>query len=1195
MTDQIKVLYWNIHGISSRVNGEKHKDPRFIEIISDYDVVCLSELHSDKEIYVPGFTSMKQKIRTKRHKGPKISGGIGVFIRRSIAKNFQVIPNKNEDSIWLRTTPKSEEPIRLGFYYCSPENSTSTFTETVGKEIEHFIDDQTYIFGDFNARTRTDCENLAYDKSDDDLGIPTTMQDIPPPRNSEDKKLLNKRGKDFLDLCKLNDLCIANGRTIGDIFGRYTCHQARGSSVVDYLIVPFKTLPTVSEFSVGDYLPTLSDHSPLLAKININQLMKEDTYNEVDLQDLPGKYIWNQDTEVTFKNKISTPAFKQQVNNIMATEDNPNLVHDIQNLLTGTADSCKIKKTTRRKGDQNKPWFDDECKELKNNIGRHGKTLRQQPHDIKTRELLYVDQRKLRNMIKRKKYNYKRSIVDSMCSNLSKGEQKTYWKMLKKLEGPKDNTKYLHEQQLIDHLKDILNDPTAKDIPQDLNTQTQEGNLDFEISRQELDAARKILRNGKSPGLDQVINEMIDPVVENYPKMILKLFNSILHNTWICDEWLISLITAIHKKGAKDDPSNYRGISLMSCMAKLFLTIINNRLINYAMEREILSPNQLGFVQLNRTSDPHIILNNLVQKYCHKKKKKLFGCFVDFSKAFDSVPRDILMDKLRKHGIDGKVFEIIRTLYTQDKAGVKFGDKFSNPFKTNRGVRQGCVLSPLLFNIFLADIQGEFDRCGDNPKLGDQEISCLIWADDILILSETEQGLQAKLDNLQVYCKKNKLEVNTDKTKIMTFTKSGRLLLRNFFFGKIELENVREYKYLGFIVTPSGEIHTGLKDLRIRALRALAKIKKALGPLFQQDIWNTKHLYNYMVKPILLYNSDFWGCLKHPKNSPIESVHLGFHKQLLGVRKQTNTSAVHLEVNSTPLLYNAIKGSVKNWERIKHNKCNTILRAAYIEASKENLSWISSIKEVFQSNGLTDNFLATEEETEDDKRPHNILFNILKDNFKKSTLESIRESSRLKMYSMLKQEARAERYLSYITDTRHRTALTRLRLSSHSLHIETGRHTGTDREDRICTLCRTGVEDESHFLITCPMYNDLRSKHLTDFRGTLTSSLSDLEKALALLMSENLKPLAKFIFEASEMRNILIDSQLTIDSMLDKIEHEENTSARIADDVQNTLLKMIVKIESIEKRDAKVKREAGDKYTIKHVCNNGLKIILKKI
>ena len=105
-------------------------------------------------------------------------------------------------------------------------------------------------------------------------------------------------------------------------------------------------------------------------------------------------------------------------------------------------------------------------------------------------------------------------------------------------------------------------------------------------------------------------------------------------------------------------------------------------------------------------------------------------------------------------------------------AAVKFGEKISDPFKTNRGVRKGCVLSPLLFNIFLSDIQREFDTCGDNPKLNDVDISCLIWADDILILSNSPEGLQAKLDNLDMYCRKNKLKVNTEKTKVMTFTKS---------------------------------------------------------------------------------------------------------------------------------------------------------------------------------------------------------------------------------------------------------------------------------------------------------------------------------------------------------------------------------------------------------------------------------------
>ena len=244
----------------------------------------------------------------------------------------------------------------------------------------------------------------------------------------------------------------------------------------------------------------------------------------------------------------------------------------------------------------------------------------------------------------------------------------------------------------------------------------------------------------------------------------------------------------------KEDPNNYRGIALMSCMAKLFLTIINDRLTRFTLERNILSPGQLGFVAGNRTSDPHIILNNIVQKYCHKRKKKIFGCFIDFSKAFDSVPRDILLEKIKKLGINGKVFDIIKTIYSNDKASVKFGQKFPPTFKTNRGVRQSCVLSPLLFNLFLSDIQEIFDSAGKNPTLDEAQVSCLIWADDILVLDESVEGLQAKLNNLGVYCRKNKLDVNTDKTKIMTFTKSGRLL-KNYsvFFRGTKLECVREY------------------------------------------------------------------------------------------------------------------------------------------------------------------------------------------------------------------------------------------------------------------------------------------------------------------------------------------------------------------------------------------------------------------
>ena len=192
-TEHIKVLYWNIHCINSRTVGEKQKDPKFLEIISQCDIICISELHTTKDLSIQGFSVKKQKFRKKNHKGPKISVGLAVYTRRNISGNFQVVPNDNTDSIWLKTTPRAGKEVNLGFFYCSPESKKHHNTwEIVEKEIERHSQDTTYIFGDFNARTRTECENVLRDKHDEELGVPTNMSvdDMPLPRNSEDQKLV---------------------------------------------------------------------------------------------------------------------------------------------------------------------------------------------------------------------------------------------------------------------------------------------------------------------------------------------------------------------------------------------------------------------------------------------------------------------------------------------------------------------------------------------------------------------------------------------------------------------------------------------------------------------------------------------------------------------------------------------------------------------------------------------------------------------------------------------------------------------------------------------------------------------------------------------------------------------------------------------------------------------------------------------
>ena len=127
------------------------------------------------------------------------------------------------------------------------------------------------------------------------------------------------------------------------------------------------------------------------------------------------------------------------------------------------------------------------------------------------------------------------------------------------------------------------------------------------------------------------------------------------------------------------DPNNYRGIALMSCLGKLFLSILNARLLEFVLKNDILGSNQLGFEPGNRTSDTHIIINNIVNKICHRGNKKLFSCFDDFRTAFDLVPRDILLAKLLKFGINGKFFNVIHNIYTNDRACVKLNGNGVSP------------------------------------------------------------------------------------------------------------------------------------------------------------------------------------------------------------------------------------------------------------------------------------------------------------------------------------------------------------------------------------------------------------------------------------------------------------------------------------------------------------------------------------
>ena len=510
---------------------------------------------------------------------------------------------------------------------------------------------------------------------------------------------------------------------------------------------------------------------------------------------------------------------------------------------------------------------------------------------------------------------------------------KQYWKLLNKLDFENNKARNgitnISNREWMEHYTNLFRCDSQSKIPDSVTTS---GPLDYEITMEEMMKAKGILKPGKATGIDGISNEMIREALNIYPQAVLNVLNKLMGHGSGVPVWLTSLLLPIHKKGQVDDPDNYRGIALISCLAKFFYSILNNRLLDYCLKNKILSPSQLGFLAGNRTSDAHIILYNLINDYCHKRGLKLYGCFVDFSKAFDSIPRDKMFKKLLDIGITGKFYNIIKFIYEGDQICLKINDSITPAIRTMMGVRQGCVLSPLLFNIFMADFSRTLSSDVGVHITDNDRINCILWADDIILLSETEEGLNKLLSQLKLYSDQNQLKVNTDKTKCMIFNKTGRLLRRNFYLGDKKLENVRTYKYLGLIVTPSGEIRSALVDLRSRALKAYMAMKSKLGACFRDHVADTVSLFESLVKPILLYGSDFWGCLKLPNNNPVENLHMQFCRQVLGVQKYTTNYGVLLELGRVPLVLEARKLSLKNWDRIRKKKGNVLVTKSYKNA-----------------------------------------------------------------------------------------------------------------------------------------------------------------------------------------------------------------------------------------------------------------------
>jgi len=312
------------------------------------------------------------------------------------------------------------------------------------------------------------------------------------------------------------------------------------------------------------------------------------------------------------------------------------------------------------------------------------------------------------------------------------------------------------------------------------------------------------------------------------------------------------LVLQLPKKGNLKKCINYRTISLINHPSKILLRIILNRLKTQA--EELLAEEQAGFRPKRSCVEQIFNCTVLIEKHL-QHQWDLHHNFIDFKKAFDRVWHSGLWQVMEDFNITQELIRMIKALYMNAKSAVQLNDLVGAPFNTTVGVRQGCFLSPVLFNNFLERIMQETLQDHQSTiTIGGRVVSNLRFADDIDLLAGSHTELQSLTDSLYRNARAFGMEVSTEKSKIMRHSVNAQQIPISM-NGEI-LEEVDEFKYLGAILTKDG---TSRKEVRARISAATAAMARL------QRIWistiSTKtkiSLYRSLVISILLYGCETW-------------------------------------------------------------------------------------------------------------------------------------------------------------------------------------------------------------------------------------------------------------------------------------------------------------------------------------------------
>ena len=812
----IKIGQWNVRGLNAL--GKLGIMSRELERI-DINICGLSET---KWSGVGHFKTLDGHTVVFSGGDGREHHGVGIWIHRSVAACMTSY-NPVNNRIIAATFASNPRNLTVIQCYAPTADKSDDESEQFYTELSQVLSEVPnrniiMITGDFNARVGSDA------KETDIVG-----------RYGHGER--NDRGQDLVDFCSEHNMVVTNTLSRLHNRHRYTWQSPDGKTrtQIDYILISKEWKQAVNSARTVLSADCDSDHNLVVLKMKLR--FKKSKSNKPVLLDIEKL----NDEQLRLEYQIEVSNKFQELERISEPRTPDELWQQLKEATMNAAT-----KTLQKKCVKHKSWISDETFELL----QRKREAKGQSQD---------EYRRLRGEVQKMLRRDKETELEALCTELEensrKGNSRVVYQTVKKLTKqfqPRTvainnsiGQKLVEPEEVCQRWMDYceeLYDGDSDDTQIDVQ-EKEPPPLKEEIKRAILQSSKR-----KAPGPDGIAIELL----KFGGDMSLSKLSEICSEVWESgvwpEEWTQSIFIPLHKKGDVLECNNYRTIALVSHASKILLKVILER-IKQKLETEI-APEQAGFRPKRGTRDQIANLRIIMEK-ARERNQPLYFCFIDFTKAFDMVKHDQLWLVMLEMGFPPHLVQLLRNLYSQQRAAVRTANRISKWFRVKKGVRQGCNLSPCLFNILAEQVMRKaLQGFNGGFKIGGRVINNLRYADDIVLLTTSKEDMQELVNRVDQTAREYNMFINAAKTKVMTNT--GEVMGTIVQGGK--LEQVDSFVYLGSRISNSADNTSDVRSRLGMGMGVMIKLSK---------LWKNKSISNNtkirLVKA-LVWSVTTYGC-----------------------------------------------------------------------------------------------------------------------------------------------------------------------------------------------------------------------------------------------------------------------------------------------------------------------------------------------